>query len=190
MPLPSIFEHLQFHEVTGDLKRRLKRFVDDLRKYHYAMLTAFPFMTELCSQSGQLSFAQSDVDHIFKYESLRSEYENILNDPADRFCVDESDHFAFREDIEDREWDELLLNLGVNREDLMDKAFREYMGLPVSVGDGTFEDITDLERMDALYVYDAMDYDVYSKLVEYYWQDFVCFDYAADYKHDVLDVPL
>merc|ERR1712157_331873 len=118
---------------------------------------------------------------------IRKEYRNILlDDEEDRFCIDESDHFVFHEHVGDETWDHWLFNLGVDREalPLMDKEFRQWMGLQIEIDDEMEEE---LERMDILYVYDAMDYEIYSKLVEYYWQDFVCFDYKADYKHDVLD---
>ena len=111
-----------------------------------------------------------DVAHVFKFESL--------HDVDERFCVDESDHFVFREGVGDEEWEGMMMSLGVERARLERRDFSEWLGLPTEVAE--------LERMDVLYVYDAMDYDVYSKLVAYYWQDFVCFDYAADYRSDVL----
>ena len=167
-----------------NLKQRLKSFVGDLRKWHFSFLTAYDFMTSLLSsQSGQLSFAQMDVAHVFKYESLQSEYRDMLHDGEERFCVDESDHFVLREDVGDAEWAAMRMSLGVERAWLERRELREWMGLPTEVA---YAEVAQLERMDVLYVYDAMDYDVYSKLVEFYWQDFVCFDYAADYRSDVL----
>merc|ERR1712154_556788 len=101
---------------------------------------------------------------------------------------DESDHFVFDETINSDKWDDMLFNYGINKEYLMEQEFREWIGLKVKLNENSnYNDIEDLERMDILYIYDAMDYEIYSKIVEYYWQDFVCFDYAAHYKHDVLD---
>ena len=188
---PEIFEQVSFYKIKGDLKRRLKAFINDLRKYHFVFISLFPWMNILSSQSGQLSFSQNDINHIFKYEYIQKEYKNILNDPNDQFCIDESDHFEFNDDINDSQWGEILNNYGINEGDfayLNDQDFREWIGLKVELRERqTFDDIEGLERMDILYIYDAMDYEIYSKIVEYYWQDFVCFDYKAHYKHDVLD---
>ena len=188
---PEIFDDLSFYKIRGNLKNRLKAFVNDLRKYRYLFVNLFKWMNILSTQSGQLSFSQNDIDHIFKYEYIKKEYKNILTDPNDQFCIDESDHFIFNDNINDNEWNDNLL---INNEYLYDKDFRQLMGLKIKLksNDGNidgimFNDIDDLEKMDILYIYDAMDYEIYSKIVEYYWQDFVCFDYAAHYKHDVLD---
>eukprot|EP01083_Nonionella_stella_P093125 260838_1 len=185
----GVLEEIAFHKVARDLKGRFKAFINDLRKYRYAFLWSFPsIMNALISQTGLLSFSQNDIDHIFKYESIQKEYENILTDPNDEFCVDESDHFVFSKDIDEDAWDDMLLDFGINKQDLMDEGFRTWMGLKVKLDEEhSYKDVEDLVRMDMLYVYDVMDYELYSKIVEYYWQDFVCFDYAADYKHDVLD---
>ena len=184
---PDFFYELTFYKISGDLGGRLKAFVNDLRKYHHQFVELFPFMSVLRTQSGQLSFSQIDIDHIFKYEFIEQEYFNILSDPNDQFCIDESDDFVFNDDLssDDERWRH---SFGVNKNDLLDVKFREWMGLKIKLTESRrFEEIDDLVKMDILYVYDAINYEVYSKIVEYYWQDFVCFDYAADYKRDVLD---
>merc|ERR1712013_919188 len=108
------------------------------------------------------------MGHILKMESLRTELEN-----ADRFCMD------FAHSDLDLEWDALSMGLGVDIAWFARAEFGELMGLPKSVNVLSAHEAV-------LFVMDAMDYEAYSKVVDFYWQDFVCFDYAADYMRDVL----
>merc|ERR1719162_687053 len=79
--------------------------------------------------SGQLSFAQSDLTHILKAESLR----RAMGDANERFCASESEHFEFAENVSAAEWEAFEMSLGVERAWLERREFREWMGLSIEV---------------------------------------------------------
>ena len=67
-----------------------------------------------------------------------------------------------------------------------DNEFRKWLGLPTECDGVSCVELEYLVEMDILYLFDAMDYEVYSDLLEFYAADFVCFDYTGNYHNDVL----
>ena len=173
-----------FEAVTGDLKGRLRAFVKDLRKFHYALISAEPAFSAMTTQTAQLSLSQIDIHHVLKYEELEEDYADIVSDDGNRFCIDGKEHLKL--DIDDIRWTEWQQTLGLRKEDLKNDAFRKWLGLPTECGDLACSEIEDLVEMDILYIFDAMDYEVYSDLLDFYAADFVCFDYTGNYHNDVL----
>ena len=49
-----------------------------------------------------------------------------MTDADDQFCIDESDHFIFQDDISENQWNEIMNNYGINdNEYLKEQAFQE-----------------------------------------------------------------
>lgn len=160
-----INSNFSFWNTKGE-PQRFRAFVDDMSRYHYRFMKSHSALSHLSSQAGLLGMAQIDTINFIGRLSKKVEHLAMLH----KHCpssVDLSQLSQLLTTIDSGKMDNNIF--GVAKDDSLTIDYRSMMSLP---DDGI---------PDLLPAFNAMNYDTWHKIVDYFWQDFVCFDYKADY---------
>ena len=157
-----------FWETKGE-PERFRAFVDDMSRYQYQFMTSHSALSHLSTQSGLLGISQIDnIQFIGKLSNL-DDHLSILQKECPKSA-------------QLSQMNDLLHNIasdmfGIAKHDSLPSEYRTIMSLPaIDESNPSDRGIPTL-----LPAFKAMNYDTWHKIVDYYWQDFVCFNYQVDY---------
>ena len=143
---------------------RFRAFVNDLLTFNYEFIKTEP-LSHVFSQIGILTVSNSDIHFIGKIENMMEHWEELT-----KFCK--------KIKIDGHPTDAVNAGQGHKRGyGGMDETYLRMMGL------NTKEAMESKISM----ALKAIDYQTFNKIIEYYWQDYVCLGYDTSYSH-VLDL--
>ena len=163
--LPGAFKKKYEHDklfnwfnVEGE-PQRFVQFVDDLIEFGYKFVVTSP-LEHLMTQTGILSIAQNDIHFVGRLNKLQDHWGRLYE-----FCDNE-----MVKPYPDKQFSRMK-NYGIKGID-EHPIYAKMMGLE------------DYEKDDVLPAYKVVadSYDLYSKIVQYYKQDFICFGFEIDYQ--------
>ena len=143
---------------------RFRQFVDDLIENPYEFTIINPLF-HIMSQSAVLTVAELDLHFILRFEHLTEHFKELTT-----YC-------DILKPLENEVWPKRMGNYG-----------REYKPKDILIYN-EYKKIMSLDsynKNDIEPAWFAMNEETYNKIVEYYKQDYKCFNYKHDYKMDVL----
>ena len=150
----------KWYNITGE-PQRFKQFVEDLMEYQWEFVDETP-LQHIMSQIGILSITQADIHFIGRLNKIKTHWNKLYD-----LCA--NNNFT-KYPTKQHHWMKKYGSAGLKGNEQYDKYL-------------TMMDLKNWNKGDLLPVYYiiAEDYNIYSKIVEYYKQDYVCFGFEHDF---------